>query len=61
MKLPFQNGEECEGIDPRSLAHQTRGNRKTEETMSHRPAERVAFGGGMVDVEGVEIPGESGE
>jgi len=61
MKLPFKDGKERQGIDPRSLTHQTRRNSKTKQTMSHRPPKRAAFRSGMVDVEGVEIPGESGE
>jgi hypothetical protein len=61
MKLPIEDGKERQGIDPRSLTHQTRRDCQTKQTMSHRLPERVAFRGGMVDVQRVEVSGESGE
>jgi hypothetical protein len=61
MEFPFENGEKRECVDPRSLTRQTRSNRQTQQTMSYRPTKRVAFRGGMVNMEGVEISGQSGE
>ena len=39
MELPFEDRQERQGIDPRSLAHQAGRDRQTEETMSDGPAE----------------------
>ena len=61
MKLPLEDGEKCEGVDPRCLAHQTGGDRQTEQPMSHRPAEWVVLGRRMIDMERIEISRESGE
>ena len=43
MKLPFEDGQEREGVDARRLAHQAGGDGQTEQSMSHRPAEGVAL------------------
>ena len=61
MEFPFEDGQKRESVDARSLAHQAGGDRQTEKSMSHRPAERVVLRGRMIHMERIEISGESRE
>ncbi len=61
VEFPVEDRQECQGIDAWRLTHQTRCDGKSKETVCHWPSEGVAVGGRMVDVERIEISGESGE
>jgi hypothetical protein len=61
MEPPFQDRQERQGIDPWSLGEQARGDRQAQQSVRDRPSERALFGGGMIDVNGVEIPREARE
>jgi hypothetical protein len=60
-KLPFEDGHECQRIDARSLAHQSRGDGQTEQSMSDGPSERITLGGRMIDVQRIEVTRETGK
>jgi hypothetical protein len=61
MKLPFEDCQESEGVDARSLAHQTGGDGQAEQPMSHGPAERIILSRRVIDMQWVIISRETGE
>jgi len=61
MKLPFEDGQKCEGIDARCLAYQPGGDGQAKQSMSHRPAEGIALRGRMIDMQRVIISRQTGE
>jgi len=61
LELPFEDGEKREGVDARSLAHQAGGDGKTKQSMGHWPPKRVVLRGKMIDVQRIEVPGETCE
>jgi hypothetical protein len=61
MELPFEDCQKGEGVDARSLAHQTSRDRQAEQSMSHGPAERIALSRRMIDMQWVIISRETGE
>jgi len=61
MKFPFEDRHECQGVNARSLAHQSRGNGQAEETVCDGPSEGVAPGGRMVDMQRIEVSRQAGE
>ena len=58
---PFQDRQECQGIDPRGIADQPRGDGQTEQAMGNRSSERTLFRELVVAVERVEVARQSGE
>jgi hypothetical protein len=58
---PLKNRQERHGIDSCRLADKSGRNRHSKQSMCHRPAERPALAGSMVDVQWVKVPGKSGE
>jgi hypothetical protein len=61
MKLPFEDGQEREGVDPRCLAHESGGNGQTEQSMSDGAAKRVDLSGRMIGMKRIEISRETRE
>ena len=61
VKLPFENRQKREGVDAWRLAHQAGGNGQTKQPMSHGPAEGIALGGRMIDMERIKISRQTGE
>jgi hypothetical protein len=61
MKLPFEDGHECQCIDARCLTHQSRGDGQTEQPMGDGPSERVALGRRMIDMQRIEVTRETGK
>ena len=43
QEFPLKDGQKGQRIDARGLAHETRGNRQAEQSVSDRLAERAAF------------------
>jgi hypothetical protein len=60
-KSPIKDSQERDGIDAYRLAGQSGSDRHSEQSMGHGPAERAAPAEGMVDVQWVEVAGQSGE
>ena len=61
VKLPFENGQKCEGVDTRCLAHQAGGNGQTKQSVGHGPAEGVALGRRMINMQRIEVARQAGE
>jgi hypothetical protein len=61
VEFPFEDCQERQGVDARSLAHEAGGDGQTKQSMSHRPAEGIASGGRMIDMKRVKIARQSGE
>jgi len=61
VKLPFQNGQECESVDARSLTHQSGCDGQTKQSVSHRPPEGAVQSGRMIDMERIEVSRQTGE
>jgi len=61
VEFPFEDCQERQGVDTRSLAHKARGDGQTKQSMSHGPTEGIASGGRMIDMKRVKIARQSGE
>ncbi len=61
MKLPFENGQKCERVDAGRVADQPGGNRQAQQAMGDRSSERAVPSGGLIDVQWVEVSGQTGE
>jgi hypothetical protein len=61
MELPLQDRQERDGIQAGCLTHQAGSDRQAEESMGDGPAEWTAFRRMMIDMNGVEIPGNPRE
>jgi hypothetical protein len=55
MKFPFENRQECKGVNARGLAHQPTCDCQTEETVGDGPTERAFPCCGVVNVKWIEI------
>ena len=44
VEFPFEDCQERQGVDTRSLAHEARGDGQTKQSMGHGPAEGIASG-----------------
>ena len=61
VKFPFEDRQKRQRVDTWRLAHKAGGDGQTKQSMSHGPAEGIASGGRMIDMERVKIARQSGE
>ena len=61
QKSPFQDGQECEGVDSRRIADQARGDGQNQQAMGNRSSERTLFRELVIAVERVEVSRQSSE
>jgi hypothetical protein len=61
MKLPFQDRQKRQRINPRSMRDQTGCDRQAKDSMGYRSSERPILRQLMITVEWVEVSRESGE
>jgi hypothetical protein len=61
VKFPFEDGQERQRVDARSLTHQAGSDGQAEQSMSHGPPERVGLGGRMIEMKRIKVTGEPRE